>query len=54
MSSGEESLTFNRERSRSKTMDALKNSGKDLEMDSLVHSEPVKILIVLGYMRTRV
>ena len=34
-------------------MDAFKDSGKDLEMDSLVNSEPVKILIVFSNMWAR-
>ena len=34
-------------------MDALEDYGKKLEMDSLVNSEPVKVLVVLSYMCTR-
>ena len=34
-------------------MNALEDYGKKLEMDSLVNSEPVKVLVVLSYMCTR-
>ena len=32
-------------------MDTLECGGKDFEVISLVNSEPVKVLMVLGYMR---
>ena len=35
-------------------MDTLKGDSKDFEVIPLVNSEPVKVLIVLGYMGTRV
>ena len=35
-------------------MDTLEGGSKDFEVISLVNSEPVKVLIVLGNMGTRV
>ena len=34
-------------------MNALEDDGKNFEVDALVNSKPVKILIVFSYMRAR-